>query len=288
MGGFNPGGFLNLGAPEVIVIGAVAWVLLGPKELFRLSREAGKFLGEWQQLGQQAKDQFQTALETELNEDEMAKATASATAVADAFKPPSPPSPTAALDEFEERALSELADMPPAPDVSSSSLADLIPPLSEYTAAREAEDQQAALSDAEKEAAREALYQSLGDPEANAATFAEQISGARNEAVLAEYPAELTAEDAPPADGSPIDVQSSSELLLANQIAEAENQLETLKAEKSILAMKRQQLEANAARAARMAEEKAAAAEAEVAKLEAEAEEDEAEQEEAKAASKDA
>jgi len=288
MGGFNPGGFLNLGAPEVIVIGAVAWVLLGPKELFRLSREAGKFLGEWQQLGQQAKDQFQTALETELNEDEMAKATASATAVTDAFKPPSPPSPTAALDEFEERALSELADMPPAPDVSSSSLADLIPPLSEYTAAREAEDQQAALSDAEKEAAREALYQSLGDPEANAATFAEQISGARNEAVLAEYPAELTAEDAPPADGSPIDVQSSSELLLANQIAEAENQLETLKAEKSILAMKRQQLEANAARAARMAEEKAAAAEAEVAKLEAEAEEDEAEQEEAKAASKDA
>eukprot|EP00965_Chrysotila_dentata_P238287 6202402-Pleurochrysis_carterae.AAC.2 len=52
---FGPGGggFLNLGAPEVIVIGAVAWALLGPKELYRLAREAGNFLGEWQQLGRQ-------------------------------------------------------------------------------------------------------------------------------------------------------------------------------------------------------------------------------------------
>ena len=54
---FGPpgGGFLNMGTPELVVIGAVAWVLLGPKELFRLSREAGAFLGEWQQLGQQAR-----------------------------------------------------------------------------------------------------------------------------------------------------------------------------------------------------------------------------------------
>ena len=54
MFGGPSGGFLNLGAPEVIVIGAVAWALLGPKELYRLAREAGSFLGEWQQLGRQA------------------------------------------------------------------------------------------------------------------------------------------------------------------------------------------------------------------------------------------
>ena len=71
-GGFN-GGFLNLGAPEVIVIGAVAWAVLGPKELFRLAREAGEFLGQWQQLGQQARDQFTSALEQELAEDEATK-----------------------------------------------------------------------------------------------------------------------------------------------------------------------------------------------------------------------
>jgi hypothetical protein len=64
------GGFLNLGTPELIVIGAVAWALLGPKELFKLAREAGTFLGEWQQLGMQAKQNFQDAIESELVEDE--------------------------------------------------------------------------------------------------------------------------------------------------------------------------------------------------------------------------
>ena len=68
VGGFN-GGFFNLGTPEVIVIGAVAWLVLGPKELFRLARQAGEFIGEWQQLGQQAKDQFTSAIEQELAED---------------------------------------------------------------------------------------------------------------------------------------------------------------------------------------------------------------------------
>ena len=72
---FGPGGgsFLNLGTPEMIVIGACAWALLGPKELYRLSAEAGKFLGEWQSLGLQAKNTFTDALESELREDEETK-----------------------------------------------------------------------------------------------------------------------------------------------------------------------------------------------------------------------
>ena len=72
---FGPGGgsFLNLGTPEMIVIGAAAWALLGPKELYRLAAEAGKFLGEWQTLGLQAKATFTDALESELREDEEAK-----------------------------------------------------------------------------------------------------------------------------------------------------------------------------------------------------------------------
>ena len=42
---FGPGGgggFLNLGGPEVLVIGAVAWAILGPKELYKLARQAGE------------------------------------------------------------------------------------------------------------------------------------------------------------------------------------------------------------------------------------------------------
>ena len=57
----------------MIVIGACAWALLGPKELYRLSAEAGKFLGEWQQLGLQAKNTFTDALESEMREDEEVK-----------------------------------------------------------------------------------------------------------------------------------------------------------------------------------------------------------------------
>ena len=51
--GGGGGGFLGVGAPEMVVIGAVAWALLGPKELYKLAKQAGEFLGEWQQLGQQ-------------------------------------------------------------------------------------------------------------------------------------------------------------------------------------------------------------------------------------------
>ena len=274
-GGGPGGGFLNLGAPEVIVIGAIAWVLLGPKELFRLSREAGAFLGQWQQLGQQAKNQFQEALESELAEETLAKAKTAAASVTEAFKSPPPPPPTW-LDDLPP---SKWGDITPGAAAAAgsasggssssssgggSSLTD-IPPLSEYAAGRIKGGSAAdTLSDAEKAALRESLVSELGEPSANAAKFAEQISGARNAAVLSEYPAEL-AWDEPatpaPADGSPLDVQSTSEALLGNQIAEAENRVQMLKAEQSILAMKRKQLEANAARAQRMAEERLAAAE---------------------------
>ena len=268
--GGGPGSFLNLGAPEVIVIGAVAWALLGPKELFRLSREAGEFLGQWQQLGQQAKDTFTSALETELREDEMSAASkpsaASAAAGATAWQqpPPSQPAP------------------PPPPGVDS------LPPLSEYAASRDATvagSTSSALgpqpdddfSPEEAAALRESLAEEvrmghpcpavtlaqncsapltaslpqnamalsgtvvrcvaqLGDPESNSAAFAEQISGARNEAVLSEYPQELTAFDeiSDSELATPLGAQGVSEDLIETQIAQAENELATLRAEKEV------------------------------------------------------
>ena len=103
---FGPGGgsFLNLGTPEMIVIGAAAWALLGPKELYRLAQEAGKFLGEWQSLGLQAKNTFTEALESELRADEEAqrKEEAAAAPVSDFSQVPT-------MEELEQqRRLDEL------------------------------------------------------------------------------------------------------------------------------------------------------------------------------------
>uniref|UniRef100_A0A7S2DTD8 Uncharacterized protein n=1 Tax=Haptolina brevifila TaxID=156173 RepID=A0A7S2DTD8_9EUKA len=231
---FGPGGsggFFNMGAPEVVIIGAVAWVLLGPKELFRLSREAGQFLGQWQQLGQQAKDSFTSALEAEIADDQTKAATGTT----------APPSP-------------EPFNFPPSSPpaaASAESGVDSLPPLSEFTAARaasaaSAERTAGTFTPDEEAAMRESLYGELGEPTASAANFQEQISGARNANVLAEYPAELEAPDEP---GSALDVQSAEEDLLATQIDQAENELATLRTEKQLLSLKRQQLQANAERA---------------------------------------
>jgi hypothetical protein len=87
--------------------------------------------------------------------------------------------------------------------------------------------------------------------ERDAATFAEQISGARNAQVLEEFPAELSAEDEAVEPGSAEDLQSAEEALLETAIAQAENSLALLQAEKRVLALKRRQLEAKAAQEAR-------------------------------------
>ncbi|KAJ1632360.1 hypothetical protein T492DRAFT_988996 [Pavlovales sp. CCMP2436] len=67
-GGFS---FLNVGTPELIVIGGLAWLLLGPKELLRLSKEAGVLFGNLRKLGTDAADQFRDAIESEMNLDEI-------------------------------------------------------------------------------------------------------------------------------------------------------------------------------------------------------------------------
>lgn len=185
-GGGGPGGFLNLGAPEVIVIGAVAWAILGPKELFRLSREAGKFLGEWQQLGQQAKDQFQAALETEMAEEESASAAAASAAAgtAGAYSSnrqyPDDMSPSQAADIAPIGASGSNTDTGQTSGLDASS----IPSLSEYSAQRDVGSTQSgtAISYEETEQLRASLYADLGEPTANDANFQNQISGARNEA----------------------------------------------------------------------------------------------------------
>jgi len=310
-GGFG-GGFLNMGTPELVVIGAVAWVVLGPKELFRLSKEAGKFIGEWQQLGMQAKNTFTDALETELAEDQVKQAKESFQNAANSFKEGVQQGASGVKDGFEEGFSSE----PPAPEwarqagmgaasfneglkegegskegetppyaewaaeagssssgegfdaVGKGSDPSSVPTLEEMAANRAATEEGFSLSPEEEAKVREQMYAELGRPEDNERNFAEQLSGARNAAVLSEYPAELTSEDAPQ-DGSPLDVTSAEEGLLENQIAETENELATLRAEKQVLALKRKQLEQNMLRAQKMAEERDAAADERLAEAEA-------------------
>jgi len=67
-GGFS---LFNVGTPELIVIGGLAWLLLGPKELLRLSREAGVLIGNLRQIGTEAAAQFRDAIESEIALDEI-------------------------------------------------------------------------------------------------------------------------------------------------------------------------------------------------------------------------
>jgi len=239
------------------VIGAVAWAVLGPKELFRLAREAGEFLGQWQQLGQQARDQFTSALEQELAEDEANKKDSGAPE----------PSPWAQAQEAWGETSSPTSQGPPAdsapapfdpaaPVKSVKYEVGSVPSLAEMAAQRAANNQ--TLTSEEEDALRASMYDTLGEPSANAANFAEQISGERNSQVLQEFPSELSMPSVP-LDGSAMSVQSADEELLQTQIDQAENSLAALQAEKQVLALKRQQLEAKAARARELAEQRAEA-----------------------------
>lgn len=239
MFGGSGGGFLGVGTPELAVIAAVAWAVLGPKELFKLTRQAGAFLGEWQQLGQQARDQFQAALETEIAEDELSGKTD--TRVSNALEP---------ITQELRDAVSQFQTPPPTP-FAPSPFADAGPAVAPEPLGMGAEAPQ--LSAEEADAMRQQLEKELGDPVSNAANFQEQISGARNAAVLDEYPADLEApsEAAPAAPAAPADgLLLSEEDEYDLQIAEAENALENLRAERELLALRRKQMEANARRAA--------------------------------------
>lgn len=128
MFGGPSGGFLNLGAPEVVVIGAVAWALLGPKELYRLAREAGSFLGEWQQLGRQAQSTFTDAIEREMAEDDAKDGSSSVSSNLGSMTSKLREEANSALDTIRDsiKPLEEYA-APPPPRKE-------VPPLDEYMA----------------------------------------------------------------------------------------------------------------------------------------------------------
>jgi len=61
---FGPGGgFFGVGTSELIVIGAVAWLVLGPKRLYQLARDIGKISGEIKNVAEEARQTFQQAID---------------------------------------------------------------------------------------------------------------------------------------------------------------------------------------------------------------------------------
>ncbi|KAK4528582.1 hypothetical protein GAYE_SCF61G6527 [Galdieria yellowstonensis] len=62
------GGIFGVGTSELVVIGIVAWVVLGPKRLYALSKDLGRIFGELRQSAEQAKTTLVAALESELEE----------------------------------------------------------------------------------------------------------------------------------------------------------------------------------------------------------------------------
>jgi len=232
--GFPGGGsFLNLGTPEMIVIGACAWALLGPKELYRLSAEAGKFLGEWQQLGLQAKNTFTDALESEMREDEEAKKKETEAAM---------PVTDFSLTELEETRARQDAEN--FQRVREQEMEDALP-LSGLASDDSAFDK--------------FDFDAIGDelgPQ-TPSKFADQMSGDINRAIMDQFPAELGTADLGDLElggGGLADVFEAEEIreeedMLYTRIAEAENILKMLATEQKVLELRREQQISNAARA---------------------------------------
>lgn len=70
------GGFLGVGSSEVLVIGVVAWLILGPKRLYQLARDIGRISAEFKNVTDEARLTFQKAVEIdEKDSKEVEKAT---------------------------------------------------------------------------------------------------------------------------------------------------------------------------------------------------------------------
>mmetsp|Transcript_9729 Transcript_9729/g.41701 ORF Transcript_9729/g.41701 Transcript_9729/m.41701 type:complete len:426 (-) Transcript_9729:479-1756(-) len=67
------GGFLGVGPAEVVVVIVVGWLVLGPKELIRVSKEVGSLLGSLRQSADDARRTLTNALEMEALEEEYNK-----------------------------------------------------------------------------------------------------------------------------------------------------------------------------------------------------------------------
>jgi Sec-independent protein translocase protein TatA len=62
------GGFFGVGSSEVLVIGVVAYFILGPKRLYQLARDIGRISAEFKNVTEEARLTFQKAVDTDVKE----------------------------------------------------------------------------------------------------------------------------------------------------------------------------------------------------------------------------
>mmetsp|Transcript_9058 Transcript_9058/g.12074 ORF Transcript_9058/g.12074 Transcript_9058/m.12074 type:complete len:398 (+) Transcript_9058:152-1345(+) len=70
----SDGGILGVGAPEVALIVLVGYFVLGPSELYKLTKEIGKFIQNIRTLGTEATASFESSMEENLQVNELRKA----------------------------------------------------------------------------------------------------------------------------------------------------------------------------------------------------------------------
>jgi len=68
------GGILGVGAPEIAVTLLVGYFILGPSELYKLTKEIGKFVQNFRTLGAEATRSFEDTMENQLEINELRKA----------------------------------------------------------------------------------------------------------------------------------------------------------------------------------------------------------------------
>jgi len=65
------GGFLGVGASEILVIGIVAWLVLGPKRVYQLVKDIGKLSFEIKNITEQAKETFKETVSLNSNQSDI-------------------------------------------------------------------------------------------------------------------------------------------------------------------------------------------------------------------------
>jgi len=70
----SDGGILGIGTPEVFTILLVGYFVLGPSDLFKLTKEVGKFVQNVQSFATEATNSLETTMEDQLNLEEIRKA----------------------------------------------------------------------------------------------------------------------------------------------------------------------------------------------------------------------
>lgn len=68
------GGFLGVGAPEIALIVLVGYFVLGPSELYKLTKDIGKFFQNIRTLSSEATKSFESTMENQLDLNELRKA----------------------------------------------------------------------------------------------------------------------------------------------------------------------------------------------------------------------